>query len=59
MVKEHQDENHGAHCNNTECIMFWQNEGVEGLSSFLGRNLANGPRVLFDDDCLADADAIR
>ena len=42
MGEEHQDKTHGAHCNNTERVMFWQNEGVEGLSSVLGRTLANG-----------------
>lgn len=56
MATAHRDAEHGAHCTNSECIMYWQNAGVEGLSGFLGRNLADGPRVLYDANCLADID---
>ena len=59
MVKPHQDTEHGAHCTNTECIMYWSNEGVEGLSGFLGRNVGDGAKILYDADCLADIDAAR
>jgi hypothetical protein len=57
MKREHQDEENGAHCSNDACVMFFLNEGFEDAVGFARDALLRGDRVLFDDDCLDDADA--
>lgn len=55
MARDHQDEENGAHCDNDACVMFFLNEGFEDAVSFARDALLRGDRILFDDDCLADA----
>jgi hypothetical protein len=57
MVTPHQDEAHGRHCSNDDCVMYWANESASDVVGFVTRQLGAGPMVLFDDDCLADAAA--
>lgn len=57
MSVDHQDVEHGQHCTNPDCIMYWAIEGASGLGNFLGRNLLSEPEVLFDGDCLDDVAA--
>ena len=54
LVIDHHDETHGAHCNNDDCVMFYQNEGAEGLRTFIQRFITERNPVVFDDDCLDD-----
>ncbi len=56
MVAAHQDSAHGAHCTNTKCVMYWENEGAAAARQFITRYLTTGTELLFGDECLADAD---
>lgn len=55
MQRDHQDEEHGAHCENDACVMFYLNEGFSDAVDFARDALVRGDRILFDDDCLDDA----
>lgn len=57
MVRDHQDEEHGPHCQNDRCVMFYLNEGAVDAVQYSRDALQRGDRVLFDDDCLDDAAA--
>jgi hypothetical protein len=59
MVANHKDATHGAHCTNTKCVMYWENEGVSATREFAKQLLLTGNVVLFKEDCLADVDAAR
>lgn len=51
MVEDHQDVDHGAHCDNDQCIMFWTAE-TSGVTDML-----LGTEPDFDDRCLNDMQA--
>jgi len=53
MVVNHQDTDHGKHCTNEECLMFWEVSGGQ-ISSFVGGPLFNNNQVLFGQECLDD-----
>jgi hypothetical protein len=55
MVADH--EAHGAHCNDSRCIMYWANEGTSGALEYAAQNITGGDTILFDAACLADVDA--
>lgn len=55
MVSSHQDTAHGAHTTNTNCVMYWQNEGASGLQSFVVQFITNGTTVMWGSQVLADA----
>ena len=48
MVNDHQDVAHGNHCDNTDCLMFWQTESNAMLLNF------NNSAVLLGPECQAD-----
>lgn len=54
MTTNHQDKEHGAHCNITECVMFWANEGTNSLMQFAQEAALKGTIIMFDDKCLKD-----
>jgi hypothetical protein len=56
MVEPHQDEEHGAHCTNTNCVMYWTIEGAD-ISSFVAANVLGSSSVLFGPECLEDVEA--
>jgi hypothetical protein len=58
MVAAHKDAAHGAHCNDQNCVMFWQNDGANDAARFAQQRLVTGSSILFDDQCLADVDAL-
>jgi hypothetical protein len=58
MVMAHSDPAHGAHCNNDKCVMYYLNEGASDAAMFVRDKVISGSSILFDDHCLADADAI-
>jgi hypothetical protein len=58
MVAPHKDAQHGAHCNNPDCVMFWQNDGSNDAARFAQQKLLTGSSQLFDAACLADVDAL-
>jgi hypothetical protein len=51
----HHDTNHGAHCSNPNCVMYYLNEGSTDLSSFIDKFKDSQNAVMFDDACLYDA----
>jgi hypothetical protein len=58
MASAHKDASHGAHCDNPDCVMFWQNDGSQDAADFAQQKLLTGSSILFDAKCLADVDAI-
>lgn len=54
LASQHQDTAHGAHCSNTECVMYWSVDGNNAARDFVQRKVTKGSDVLFADDCIAD-----
>lgn len=54
MQTNHQDVEHGHHCSNDQCIMYWLNEGPIDLIEFARKYAQTSSTLLFDDDCLED-----
>ncbi len=57
LTTTHQDEPHGAHCSNQDCIMFYAIEGTSGAIEFVSKSVKGQDSLLFAGDCLADVDA--
>jgi hypothetical protein len=57
-VTAHHDTEHGAHCSNEDCVMYWLNEGASDMAQFAGQFVVSGDSILFDDACLGDVDAL-
>lgn len=55
MNTDHQDEAHGHHCDNTQCVMYWKNEGKSDLINFVQQFMLSGSNIMFDQNCLDDA----
>ncbi len=53
MQSNHIDSEYGAHCNNPDCIMYWEAE----TGSIMGNLLGNNPIPTFDANCIADLQA--
>jgi hypothetical protein len=58
LTSAHVDTAHGKHCTNTDCVMYWQNEGAGAMAEFAQQYAISGDAILFADDCLADVDAV-
>ncbi len=59
LTSEHQDEANGAHCDNPDCTMYYANEGTSAAIKFAQQYIDSGETILFDDNCLADVDAMK
>lgn len=57
MASPHQDEAHGAHCSNQDCVMYYLNEGASDMLLFVQNSIAKGDTDLFGTECLDDAHA--
>lgn len=57
LAAPHLDAEHGHHCDDLDCVMYWLNEGATDLVTYAKKYAASGDVVLFDDACLADAGA--
>jgi predicted Zn-dependent protease len=57
MQSPHQDVANGAHCNKTDCVMYYANEGASSMTAFASKAAANLSVVMFDQQCLNDAHA--
>jgi hypothetical protein len=57
LTAQHQDEPHGAHCTNQDCVMYYAIEGTAGAIEFAGKFVKGQDSILFAGDCLADVDA--
>jgi hypothetical protein len=58
LVTQHKDAEHGAHCTNESCVMYWLNEGASDAAEFAQTYITSGDTILFGDECLADVDAL-
>lgn len=57
MQAPHQDEAHGRHCANTDCVMYYTVESTQDVVGFVTASLTSSTAVLWGDECLADAAA--
>ena len=55
MAASHQDTDHGKHCNNDQCVMYYLNEGAADLKTFVTQILTTGNTIVYDTNCLNDA----
>lgn len=53
MQTNHLDSENGAHCDNPDCIMYWEAE----TGSIMGNLLGNNPIPTFDGNCIIDLQA--
>jgi len=58
MKNPHQDVAHGAHTTDTDCVMYWQNEGTSNLIAFIQKYMTSSSRVMWGPNILQDAKAI-
>ena len=59
LTAAHHDAEHGAHCTDQDCVMYYLNEGSRDLAGFVRRVVLSQDTVIFGADCLADAAAAR
>ncbi len=57
MAAPHQDEEHGHHCGNPNCLMYWMNSRFNSVRQFVTTRITSDESAVFDDACLADAAA--
>jgi hypothetical protein len=55
MASPHQDSAHGAHTTDSDCVMYWQNEGVNDMALFVQRYLTSASVVMWGPKVLSDA----
>ncbi|MBA3393378.1 MAG: hypothetical protein H0T89_12075 [Deltaproteobacteria bacterium] len=55
---DHKDTEHGAHCTNDACVMYYLNEGASDAAAFAQKYVLAGNTILFDGACLGDVDAL-
>ncbi|EQC47730.1 putative lipoprotein [Bacteriovorax sp. Seq25_V] len=53
-VSEHHDSEHGAHCSNPSCVMYWMNEGTSKMVDYVNEYIKTGDEVMFKASCLED-----
>lgn len=53
----HQDEAHGRHCTNQDCVMYYAVERAQDVVGFVAASLTSDQAILWGDECLADAAA--
>lgn len=57
LTSSHQDTAHGAHTTNEDCVMYWANEGLSNLQSFISKYMSTSSSVMWGPEVLADAEA--
>ena len=57
MASPHQDTEHGAHTTNSNCVMYYLNEGASDMASFVGRFITGGDINMWGPEVLSDAEA--
>ena len=58
MVSDHHDAEHGAHCTNDQCVMYYLNEGVTDAVAFVNQYVTTGENVIYGQECLDDVRAV-
>lgn len=61
LTSDHHDEEHGAHCTNEDCLMYWEYEGVKLIDALSSRFSLDPNAKIFDFDqaCRDDLTAIK
>lgn len=54
MKQNHQDPNHGAHTSNSDCVMYYLNEGASDMASFVGQFISGGDVTMWGPEVLND-----
>lgn len=54
---QHQDTAHGAHSTNSNCVMYWLNEGSSDLVQFVQNYITSSSFVMWGAEVLGDAQA--
>jgi len=57
MKTPHLDLNHGSHTTNTNCVMYWQNEGLSHLMTYVQKYITSNSKVMWGAEVLSDAQA--
>ncbi len=57
ITSQHHDSDHGAHCTNTDCVMYFQNEGAGATADFIRNYFNNGNTVIFGSECIFDCES--
>lgn len=52
LTSAHHDAEHPSHCANSNCVMYWENEGAD-ISSYI-QNYYSGKQMIFGSECVAD-----
>lgn len=52
---DHHDAEHGSHCKENTCVMYYLNEGSNDMAEFIRNYVTTGDEDLFDSQCLNDA----
>ncbi|MAZ48653.1 MAG: hypothetical protein CME65_08815 [Halobacteriovoraceae bacterium] len=58
IVSNHQDPDKTAHTSNSDCIMYWQNEGASDLRQFVLNIITSGNTVMWGPEVLEDVESI-
>lgn len=58
MASNHLDAAHPGHTTNTNCVMYWLNEGVTDLQAFIQQFLVSNSVVMWGPEVLKDAQAL-
>jgi hypothetical protein len=53
-ASDHQDTEHGAHCTNQDCVMYYAMEGTSGAIEFVTSSVISADSILFGAECLED-----
>ncbi|EQC49656.1 lipoprotein [Bacteriovorax sp. DB6_IX] len=53
-VEPHHDSEHGAHCSNEDCVMYWKNEGAASMVDFIQKYFSSGSELMFGEKCMND-----
>ncbi len=54
MQSSHQDSEHGAHCSDENCVMYYSNEGAASLKKYIEKIMTEKKLIMFDQKCLND-----
>lgn len=54
MVEDHQDDQHGAHDESEDCVMYWAYESAQIIDVLVERLAGDSPELDFDAQCKAD-----
>lgn len=57
LTSAHHDKAHGAHCTNTDCVMYYQNEGASAMVGFVQQMTTTGSKIVFGAECISDTES--